>query len=99
MPHQAIAEWPYVLRTDKFGEFNKRHKFLKMLNKAQYDPDLPDYVPIMALTDLNPDAFCKYYAKVIRKKFSLYEKALDEAKDKVMRKEMTSKSASFEDKW
>lgn len=63
IPHKQIVQDPACLLSRQF-RIRDRHKFLKTLNKAQYDPTKPRYISLKMLVSGNDEFFCKDVAKV-----------------------------------
>jgi len=69
---EAMAVYPLSLRC-QIQSVRPRHEFLKKLQKAQYNPDLPNYISLRKL--LHPDD--KYFAEeVCRVVVDSYERFL-----------------------
>lgn len=50
--------------------------FLDYLGKAQYDPTLPNYIPLDRLVSLTDDAFCTTLAVATLEDFTEFQKTL-----------------------
>lgn len=53
-----------------------RYQYLKKLNRAQFNPKLPLYVPPNALYDCEDDVFCRKYAKTNTEDYKLFLKSV-----------------------
>lgn len=50
--------------------------FLEYLGKAQYDPTLPNYIPLDSLVSLPDETFCTVLALATLEDFYLFQKTL-----------------------
>lgn len=62
IPLQLILKQPQVLLHRKFT-VRERHKYLEKLGRAQYNPFLPGYIPLLELFSVPDAEFCKKFAK------------------------------------
>ncbi|XP_029299795.1 transcription termination factor 3, mitochondrial isoform X2 [Cottoperca gobio] len=75
VPHNLIAKFPQILNS-KYLRIRERHLFLEYLEKAQYDPDLPNYISLERLVFLHDERFCTEVAFVTLEDFNLFQKTL-----------------------
>ncbi|XP_018553600.1 transcription termination factor 3, mitochondrial isoform X1 [Lates calcarifer] len=75
VPHHLITKFPQVLNT-KYLRVRERHLFLEFLGKAQYDPDLPNYISLDRLVSLPDEIFCTELALATLEDFYLFQKTL-----------------------
>ncbi|XP_004074270.1 transcription termination factor 3, mitochondrial [Oryzias latipes] len=75
VPHYLIAKFPQVLNT-KYLRVRERHLFLEYLQKAQYDPTLPNYISLDRMVSLPDEAFCTELALSTVEDFYLFQKTL-----------------------
>ncbi|KAK1880579.1 Transcription termination factor 3 mitochondrial [Dissostichus eleginoides] len=75
VPHDLIAKFPQVLNC-RFMRIRERHQFLEYLGKAQYNPDLPNYISLERLVIMPNDIFCTELALAKSADFSLFQKTL-----------------------
>ncbi|KAK5855084.1 hypothetical protein PBY51_005221 [Eleginops maclovinus] len=75
VPHDLIAKFPQVLNC-KYMRIRERHQFLVYLGKAQYDPNLPNYISLERLVILPNDIFCTELALATLEDFTLFQKTL-----------------------
>lgn len=66
---------PQVLNT-KYLRIRERHMFLEYLGKAQYDPNLPNYISLDRLVSLPDETFCTMLALATLEDFYLFQKTL-----------------------
>lgn len=64
-----------VLNT-KYLRVRERHLFLEYLQKAQYDPTLPNYISLDRMVSLPDEAFCTELALSTVEDFYLFQKTL-----------------------
>ncbi|KAI6191708.1 Mitochondrial import receptor subunit TOM22-like protein [Aphelenchoides bicaudatus] len=62
--NELIVEYPAALRCP-IADIQKRHLFLKKLNMDQYQPELPNYIPLKKI--LHPSD--RYFSETLCKKF------------------------------
>ncbi|XP_010736239.2 transcription termination factor 3, mitochondrial [Larimichthys crocea] len=75
VPHHLIVKFPQVLNS-KYLRIRERHLFLEYLGKAQYDPNLPNYISLDRLVSLPDEAFCTELALATLEDFYLFQKTL-----------------------
>ncbi|XP_071356542.1 transcription termination factor 3, mitochondrial [Trachinotus anak] len=75
VPHHLITKFPQVLNT-KYLRIKERHLFLEYLGKAQYDPNLPNYISLDRLASLPDENFCTELAMATLEDFYLFQKTL-----------------------
>ncbi|XP_028673077.1 transcription termination factor 3, mitochondrial [Erpetoichthys calabaricus] len=75
VPHHMICKFPQVLNC-KLLRIKERHLFLKYLGRAQYDPNLPNYVSLDRLASLTDEVFCREIALATVKDFEIFQKTL-----------------------
>uniref|UniRef100_A0A1A7XBT0 Transcription termination factor 3, mitochondrial n=1 Tax=Iconisemion striatum TaxID=60296 RepID=A0A1A7XBT0_9TELE len=75
VPHHLITKFPQVFNT-KFLRLRERHLFLEYLEKAQYDPELPNYISLDRLVSLPDETFCNELALATLDDFYLFQKTL-----------------------
>ncbi|XP_029370379.1 transcription termination factor 3, mitochondrial [Echeneis naucrates] len=75
VPHHLIAKFPQVLNS-KYLRVKERHLFLEYLGKAQYDPNLPNYISLDRLVSLPDEIFCIELALTTLDDFYLFQKTL-----------------------
>jgi len=75
MPHERLVKTPEILMSPK-KDIEQRHSYLKVLNRAQYDPTKPLYVPLTAFYELDDALFCIKYAKTSANDFNTFLKTL-----------------------
>ncbi|KAM9385256.1 transcription termination factor 3, mitochondrial [Pholidichthys leucotaenia] len=75
IPHHLITKFPQVFNT-KYLRIRERHHFLEYLGKAQYDPDLPNYISLDRLVSLPDETFCSELALATLEDFYLFQKTL-----------------------
>ena len=73
--HADIVAWPNALRK-RIRDIKERHLFLEHIGRAQYNPALPNYVSLRALTTKRDTEFCDEVAKVSVKKYNEFLKTL-----------------------
>lgn len=62
MNHETILQYPGVLTCREF-RLKQRHEFLLHLNRAQYDPKMPNYVSPYDLVSKSDSSFAANIAK------------------------------------
>ena len=62
LTHGHLAQWPGVLKT-RLHILKQRHRFLLLLERAQYDPNKENYVSLQALVSGKDQDFCQKVAK------------------------------------
>lgn len=75
VPHHLITKFPQVLNS-RLLRLRERHLFLEYLGKAQYDPNLPNYVSLDRLVSLPDETFCTELASATLEDFYLFQKTL-----------------------
>jgi len=80
IPHEILARFPTSLLTP-WWVTKQRLLFLESLGRAQFDPNLPNYVSPEMLTDISGDeygdvAFCNKVAKCSVELFEKFQKTL-----------------------
>lgn len=75
IPHHLMTKFPQVFNT-KFLRIRERHMFLDYLGKAQYDPTLPNYIPLDRFVSLTDDTFCTTLAMATMEDFSEFQKTI-----------------------
>ncbi|XP_068603457.1 transcription termination factor 3, mitochondrial [Brachionichthys hirsutus] len=75
VPHHLVVKFPQVLNS-KYLRIRERHLFLDYLGKAQYDPNLPNYITLDRLVSLPDDMFCTELALTTVEDFYLFQKTL-----------------------
>ncbi|XP_068189364.1 transcription termination factor 3, mitochondrial [Antennarius striatus] len=75
VPHHLIVKFPQVFNS-KYLHIRERHLFLEYLGKAQYDPNLPNYVSLDRLVSLPDELFCTDLALATVEDFYLFQKTL-----------------------
>lgn len=60
--HELIAKTAGIFSV-RLPRIEYRHKYLKFLGRAQYDPTKPLYVPLSAFFEVDDATFCLKYAK------------------------------------
>lgn len=73
--HDRIVLEPQVMSSRLF-RIKQRHEYLKYLNRAQYDPKLPNYISILKLVTGNDSEFCMNIAKTSVEMFNSYLKTV-----------------------
>jgi len=71
--HDRIVLEPQVL-TSRLFRIKQRHEYLQYLNRAQYDPTKPNYVPLSKLVSGDDSEFCINLAKTSVEMFNTYLK-------------------------
>lgn len=72
--HDLIASQPDILLHRK-RRVEGRHLFLVELNKAQYDPNKPNYISLKTLVEGNDVDFCTNVAKTSIDTYNLFLKS------------------------
>ena len=80
IPHEILARFPTSLLTP-WWVTKQRLLFLESLGRAQFDPNLPNYVSPEMLTDISGDeygdvAFCNKVAKCSVELYEKFQKTL-----------------------
>ena len=75
LSHELIARTPQIFN-QRLKLTKTRHEYLKTLDRAQYDPTKPLFVPLRAFYELNDADFCMEYAKTSVNDFNAYLKSL-----------------------
>ncbi|XP_046746900.1 transcription termination factor 3, mitochondrial [Diprion similis] len=75
LSHDAITQQPLIL-TCRLHRIKQRHMFLEKLNRAQYDPEKPLYVPLQGLVLKSDSDFSMEFAKVPVETFNKFLKTL-----------------------
>lgn len=73
--HDRIILEPQVL-TSRLFRIKQRHEYLKYLNRAQYNPSMPNYVSLLNLVTGTDSDFCLNTAKTNIEKFNNYLKTV-----------------------
>lgn len=74
LSHETIVRFPELITGPKL-EIEHRFNYLKQLNRHQFDPKKPLYVPPSALCKLSDKDFCKKYAKTSLEDYKLFVKS------------------------
>lgn len=75
LSHEQIAKFPKIFLR-RLRLIRPRHFYLKTLNRAQYDPTLPLYVPLSAFYEIDDAEFCLQYAKTSVNDYNLFLKSI-----------------------
>lgn len=75
IPHDLIVKFPSILNCRK-RPIIERNLYLKFLNRAQYDPKIPLYVPLSAFYSIDDSRFCFKYAKTSVNDYNVFLKTL-----------------------
>ncbi|XP_046428381.1 transcription termination factor 3, mitochondrial [Neodiprion fabricii] len=75
LSHDAITQQPLIL-TCRLHRIKQRHMFLKKLDRAQYDPEKPLYVPLRSIVLDSDSDFCMEFAKMPVETFNRFLKSL-----------------------
>ena len=73
--HQMIVNYPLIF-TRRVRLIKTRHLYLQTLDRAQYDPCKPLYVPLSAFYLLDDATFCLKYAKTSVNDYNAFLKTL-----------------------
>uniref|UniRef100_T1PHB0 Transcription termination factor 3, mitochondrial n=1 Tax=Musca domestica TaxID=7370 RepID=T1PHB0_MUSDO len=73
LSHQMLLQQPEILTSREF-RLRERHEFLKMLGRAQYDPEKDLYISPKALVEGNNHHFVRKVAKSDMETFELFLK-------------------------
>lgn len=73
--HELIVKSPRIFRR-RLQLIQGRHQYLKTLDRAQYDPTKPLFVPLSAFYEIDDALFCLKYAKTSVKDFNAFLKSL-----------------------
>lgn len=74
LSHSTIVKFPKLITGPKL-DITHRHEYLKKLNRNQYDPSKPLYVPPFALYKPSDLEFCLKYSKTSLKDYKLFLKS------------------------
>ncbi|XP_073836764.1 mitochondrial transcription termination factor 3 [Musca autumnalis] len=74
LSHQMLLQQPEVLTSREF-RLRERHEFLKMLGRAQYDPEKDMYISPKALVEGNNHHFVRKVAKSDMETYELFLKS------------------------
>ncbi|ELU01943.1 hypothetical protein CAPTEDRAFT_122568 [Capitella teleta] len=75
LPAERIVEYPLCLSLSH-QSLKMRHKFLAHLGRTQYDPRLPNYIPLGILMGGSDKEFCEKYVKVSLEVYEEFIKTL-----------------------
>lgn len=75
IPHEIIAKYPAILNR-RVSLVRQRHKYLETLNRHQYDPCKPLFVPLSAFYVIDDAEFCSKYAKTSVNDFNAFLKTI-----------------------
>lgn len=75
IPQERICLFPKILLR-RVKLVKPRHLYLKMLNRDQYDPVRPLYVPLSAFYELDDGQFCLQYAHTSANDYNEFLKTL-----------------------
>lgn len=75
IPHELIVKSPKIFRR-RLPLIKGRHQYLKTLDRVQYDPTKPLYVPLSAFYEIDDSLFCLKYAKTSVNDFNAFLKSL-----------------------
>ncbi|KAK6167456.1 hypothetical protein SNE40_021480 [Patella caerulea] len=75
LDHKRLLEWPAVFGTRLFI-INHRHRYLLKVKRAQYDPEIENYVSLQALCSCNDREFCENVAKTSEQEYDAFLKCL-----------------------
>lgn len=73
--HKQISQHPFILH-HRLMFTKQRHEYLKSLDRAQYDPAKPLYVPLNAFYEMDDADFCLKYCKTSVTHFNNFLKTL-----------------------
>lgn len=73
--HEQILKFPLILLR-RVRLIRERHLYLKSLNRDQYDPTKPLYVPLGAFFQIDDAQFCIEYAKTCIDDFNRFLKTI-----------------------
>ncbi|OTF76889.1 mTERF domain-containing protein 1, mitochondrial-like protein [Euroglyphus maynei] len=73
--HEQVLNFPLILLR-RVRLIRERHLYLKSLNRDQYDPNKPLYVPLNAFYQLDDSQFCIEYAKTCIDDFNRFLKTI-----------------------
>ncbi|KAH8379764.1 hypothetical protein KR009_007008 [Drosophila setifemur] len=71
LPHAQIVQWPELLSSREF-RLRERHEFLKLLGRAQYDPQKDLYISPKTIVEGNNFYFVRNVAKSDLETFELF---------------------------
>lgn len=75
IPNSRLVEYPVALRCS-VSMIRKRHEFLKKVNKAVYDPELPGYVSLEKLLQPSDKIFAEKVAGIKAEFYDRFLKTL-----------------------
>ncbi|KAE9555047.1 hypothetical protein FO519_001708 [Halicephalobus sp. NKZ332] len=75
IPNSRLIEYPTALRCS-VSVIRKRHEFLKKVNKAVYDPELPGYVSLEQLLQPSDKKFAEKVARIKAESYDRFLKTL-----------------------
>ena len=75
LSHSDIMVWPNILTT-RVHRIEERHKFLLLVDRAQYNPKKENFVSLKALATGTDSEFCANVAKVPVQQFNDYLKTI-----------------------
>ena len=75
IPHEIIAEFPAGLNARPF-KLKERHKYLKYLGLAQYDPTKRGYINIQQFATTSDEEFASQIAKTSLECYDSFLKTL-----------------------
>lgn len=75
LSHTNIVRFPKLI-TSPLVEIRHRHLYLEKLNRNQYDPTKPLYVPVHTLYMTSDMEFCLKYAKTSLRDYKLFVKSI-----------------------
>lgn len=73
--HEQIIKFPLILKR-RVSLIRGRHLYLEFLNRNQYDPTKPLYVPLNAFYGIDDSEFCQNYAKTSVNDFNQFLKTI-----------------------
>ncbi|KAG9509757.1 Transcription termination factor 3, mitochondrial [Fragariocoptes setiger] len=75
LSHEMISRFPKLFVSPR-NDMQSRFRFLKKLNRHQFDPQQPLYVPPSALYELDDEEFCEKYAKTSYENYRAFLKTI-----------------------
>lgn len=75
IPLDVLVKLPEVLSCREF-RIKERHLFLEKLDKAQYNPKLPNYISVLSIISGNDAEFCSEVAKSSVQAYNTFLKSL-----------------------
>lgn len=72
---EQILEYPFALRCP-IAYIRRRHEFLRRIKKAQYQPELADYISLEKLLHPNDKYFAETVARVFVADYNNFLKTL-----------------------